>query len=260
MAQKIIKIAVSGKGGVGKTTLSAMLIGALALNGRSVIAVDADPDANLPSALGVPPEETLTPIGEMRDLIRERTGSTDELGGYFKLNPRVDDIPEKFARKIDQIRLLVLGGVDKGGSGCICPSSALLKALLMHLILYENEALIMDMEAGIEHLGRATAQSTDALITVVDEGPWSIQCAHRVHKLAGEIGIKKVLGVANRITDESNLEEIQKKIDPIPLIGHIPYDPRFMKGILGVDTQGALVASAAMRDNLSRARAILEQL
>ena len=143
-----MKIAVSGKGGVGKTTLSSLLAGALALRGRGVIAVDADPDANLGSGLGLPDDEELTPLAAMRDMIAERTGSADNYGGYFKLNPKVDDIPEIYARRIGSVRLLTLGGVKKGGAGCICPASALIKALLTHLVLGRDDVVIMDMEAG----------------------------------------------------------------------------------------------------------------
>ncbi len=119
-----MKIAITGKGGVGKTTLSALLIAAWAQKGHDVIALDADPDANLASALGASAAEQITPLAEMGDMIAERTGSADNAGGYFKLNPRVDDIPEKFAWRLGPIRLLTLGGVSTGGGGCICPASA----------------------------------------------------------------------------------------------------------------------------------------
>ena len=255
-----MKIAISGKGGVGKTTISAMLAGALAAEGRPVIAVDADPDANLGGALGVPASEPLTPIGEMRELIAERTGSDKGYGGYFKINPRVDDLPERFAGGLGAIRLLVLGGIGQGGSGCICPATALLKALLMHLVLREDESLIMDMEAGIEHLGRATAQSVDALLIVVDEGPWSVQCAHRVRKLAGDIGLTHLLAVANQITDAADLNRLREELDPIPLVGKVSYDTRLRGSLFDLDDQGEPVAGAALGDHLAEAREILSQL
>jgi len=162
-----MKVAISGKGGVGKTTLSAMLAGVWALKGRGVIALDADPDANLASALGVAADQEVEPLSEMRDMIAERTNSKkDDYGGYFKLNPKVDDIPETYAKHIGTIRLLTLGGIKHGGAGCICPTSALVKALLTHCVIRRDDAVIMDMEAGIEHLGRATAQAMHALIVV----------------------------------------------------------------------------------------------
>ena len=255
-----MKIAVSGKGGVGKTTLSSMLAGALALRGRTVIAVDADPDANLPSGLGVPDDERITPIADMDEMIAERTGSKRNYGGYFQLNPKVDDIPEQFARRIGNIHLLVLGGVSQGGGGCICPATALVKALLTHLILGRDDAVIMDMEAGIEHLGRATAESTDALVVVVNPAPWSVQTALRVQKLAGEIGLKKFFAVANRVTGPADLDEIQAQLGDIPLIGHIPYDPRLVHGIVTIADGGGIEPTEAFADHRANVEGILSEL
>lgn len=221
---KSLKIAVSGKGGVGKTTLSAMLAGYLGLSGRQVIAVDADPDGNLAAALGVPPDRRTRPLSEMRDLIAERTGSNSGYGGYFKLNPEVSDIPEKYACRIGPIHLLALGGVSRGGGGCICPASALLKALLLHLLVRPGEVVVLDMEAGIEHLGRATAQGVDALIVVVDTSPWSVETAHRIRGLAGDLGLQKVAAVANRLDPAADLEGIRRRLGEIPLIAHLPTD------------------------------------
>ena len=224
------KIAVSGKGGVGKTTLAAMLASYLALSGRRVIAVDADPDSNLAAALSVPPEREIVPLSEMRELIAERTGSESGYGGYFKLNPEVSDIPEKYACQIGPIRLLVLGGVAKGGAGCICPASALLKALLIHLLLRPGEVVILDMEAGIEHLGRATAQNVDALLVVVDASPWSVQTARRIHRLAADIGLRSVAAVANRVDPSADLEPIRDRLGDIPLIAQLPADEGIASG------------------------------
>jgi len=226
-----MKLAISGKGGVGKTTLTAMLAAAQALDGQRVIAIDADPDANLASALGIPADEPILPLAEMRELIRQRTGARQDYGGFFKLNPKVDDLPDQYSRRIGNIRLLVLGGIRRGGEGCMCPASALLKALLIHLVVGRDEALLMDMEAGIEHLGRATAQSMDALLVVVDPTPWSVQTALRVKKLAADLGLKKVLAVANR-ADESQAEGIRRNLGEIPLLGCIATDDRLGGGIV----------------------------
>ncbi|HUS93507.1 MAG TPA: AAA family ATPase [Phycisphaerae bacterium] len=255
-----MKIAVSGKGGVGKTTLSSLLTGVLASRGRGVIALDADPDANLPSALGVPADEPITPIAEMDELIAERTGSKDNYGGYFKLNPKVDDIPEQFARRIGPIRLLVLGGVSQGGAGCICPASAVIKALLSHLVLGRDEAVIMDMEAGIEHLGRATAQSMDALLIVVDPGPWSVQTARRIRGLAAEIGLTKLFAVANRVTAPEDLDRIGSSLGDIPLIGHLPYDPALVGSSSITAADGRVRLSEACRGQGEAVEAILAKL
>jgi len=255
-----MKIAVSGKGGVGKTTLSAMFAAALSLKGRSVMALDADPDANLPAALGVPPDAQPTPLSEMRDLIAERTGATDNYGGYFKLNPKVDDIPEQYATRIGNIRLLVLGGVKKGGAGCICPASALVKALLTHLVIGRDDAVIMDMEAGIEHLGRATAQSTDALVLVVDASPWSVQTALRIRALAGDLGMNRLLAVANRVRESTDVDRIRRELNGIALVGQIPYDERFEAGVARLTEQGELAPAPALREHLQVVEAVLSEV
>ena len=166
-----MKIAVSGKGGVGKTTFSSLLIRAFNDAGKHVLAIDADPDANLAAALGIANAHAITPIAEMKDLIFERTeAQPGTVGGFFKLNPKVDDLPETLAARLENIKLMRLGGVKKGGAGCICPESTLLRALITHVVLARDEVVVMDMEASIEHLGRATAQSVDKLIVVVEPG------------------------------------------------------------------------------------------
>ena len=254
-----MKIAVSGKGGVGKTTLSAMLAVTLSLKGRGVVAIDADPDANLASALGVPPAEHPTPFSEMHELAEERTGAAGP-GGYFKLNPKVDDLPETHATHIGSIRLLALGGVNEGGGGCICPATALVKALLTHLILGRDEDVVMDMEAGIEHLGRATAQSMDAMIIVINESPWSIHTALRIRKLAGDLGMTKLFAVANCVRPSSNMEQVRKELNGIPLIGCIPHDQRLESGVVQSYGPDALEASPAMSEYTDTVARIISQL
>ncbi len=257
-----MKIAISGKGGVGKTTLSASLAAALAMQDRVVIAIDADPDSNLASALGVGDAESITPLAEMHDMIAERTGTGDKFGGYFKLNPKVDDIPENYARRIGNIRLLVLGGVSKGGSGCVCPATTVLKALLLHLLVGRNDAIIMDMEAGIEHLGRATAQSMDALILVVNDSRWSINTALRAAGLAGDLGMTRLFAVANRVTESTDIDSIAEKLGDIPLIGQIPYDERLEQGVLEPSSasNGGIQLSKALSDHLTAVEGILTEV
>ena len=255
-----MKIAITGKGGVGKTTLSAMLATTLSEQGRCVIALDADPDANLASALGVPPDSQPTPLSQMEEMIVERTGAADAAGGYFKLNPKVDDIPDRYAARIGEIRLLTLGGVTKGGGGCICPASALVKALLTHLVLGRDDAIVMDMEAGIEHLGRATAQSMDALIVVVDQGPWSRQTAGRIRELAADLGLTNVVAVANRVTDQSSADAIAKELGDVPLVGWIPYDKHLADGSAGLDGNGRPGPLEWMTDQAPTVRQIISTL
>jgi len=219
-----VKLAVTGKGGVGKTTVAGTLARIFAHRGSIVYAVDADPDANLASAVGIDAEaaEAITPISGMTDLIRERTGS--EPGSstpVYKMNPRVDDLPASLSTEAHGVRLLRLGTVKKGGGGCICPESALLKSLLVHLMLNENEVVIVDMEAGIEHLGRATARGVDAMLVVVEPGRRSVQTAGAIVRLAGEIGIARILVLVNKVT-ESDTDFCDSLGDEFEVIGCLP--------------------------------------
>ncbi len=220
-----MKIAISGKGGVGKTLLASLLAKMFAESGYSVIAIDADPDANLAATLGFPHPEQITPISEMSDLIEERTGAKPgQPAPYFKLNPKVDDIPEKYALKQNGIRLMRMGRIKKGGTGCYCPENALLKALLSHLLVARNEVVILDMEAGIEHLGRATAGVVNKLIVVVEPGRRSIETALSIEKLAGEIDLQNVAVVGNKVRNQSDREFIISSLPGFEFLGFIPYD------------------------------------
>jgi len=222
-----MKIAITGKGGVGKTTFAGVLSKVLAEDGYKVLAVDADPDANLSMALGFPEEKisSITPLSEIKDLIAQRTEARPGLTGQmFKLNPKVDDIPEKYCIEHEGVKLLVMGTVKAGGTGCICPEHAFLRALMQHLLLGSQEALIMDMEAGIEHLGRATADCVDAFIVVVEPGQRSIQTLKTIRKLAGDLGIKKVFAVGNKIRNQEERDFIQKACENVPVLGFLNYD------------------------------------
>ena len=229
-----MKIAVSGKGGVGKTTLSAFLVRWFAANGNQVLAIDADPDSNLGHALGVVDAFEILPIVAMKDLIAERTESSPGgFGGFFKMNPKVDDLPEKVAVRVgDNIRLMVMGGIKKGGSGCVCPESVLLKNLAMHLMLRRDEVVIMDMEAGIEHLGRATSKAVDALIMVVEPGRRSIDTALRIRHLAGDIGIERLAVVGNKVRGDHDREFLKEHLPGFTLLGFIPFDDQIIEADL----------------------------
>ncbi len=220
---KLSKIAVSGKGGVGKTTLSALLAHIYAERGRDVTVIDADPVGGLAQALGFPDHlvAKVKPVSEMDDLIYERTGAKPGTsGGFFSMNPRVDDIPERFSISHQGIRFLRLGTIETGGSGCICPESALLRALVTHLLLYRDEMLILDMEAGVEHLGRATAQAVDAFLVVLEPGRRSLTTAERVRVLAQDIGITHVYAVGNKVRDQRDWEFLTQH-SPVPALGYL---------------------------------------
>ena len=224
----MIKIAISGKGGVGKTTLSGTLARLFARNGYDVLAIDADPSMNLASALGI--KSSPKPLTEYKELIDERAGGP---AGVFKLNPKVDDIIEKFGIVgPDNVKLLVLGTIERGGSGCMCPASSFLKALMRHVILKINSVVILDMEAGIEHLGRGTTKGIDYMIIVVEPGVRSIDTAGRIAELGRQIGISKFGVVINKAGNE--VKEIEEKLRTfdLPVIGVIPFDRGLIKADL----------------------------
>ncbi len=228
-----MKIAVSGKGGVGKTTFSSLLIRTLSAEGKQVLAIDADPDANLAAAVGVQGADKIVPIAEMKDLIYERTeAKPGTVGGFFKLNPKVDDLPDDLSVKLENIKLMRLGSVKKGGSGCLCPESTLLKALVTYVVLSRNEFVVLDMEAGIEHLGRATASGVDKLIVVVEPGRRSIDTADNIKRLASEINLSKIAVVGNKIRTPKDEEFLRKNLDGFEFIGFIPYDDNLIESDL----------------------------
>jgi len=220
-----MKIAISGKGGVGKTMLASLLSRTFAEAGYSVLAIDADPNSNLAATLGFPHPDDITPISEMSALIEERTGvPPGKTGGFFKLNPKVDDLPEKYYHQYDGIKLMVMGRIKKGGTGCYCPENALLQALITHLLLERDEVVILDMEAGVEHLGRATAKAVDKLIIVVEPGRTSVETAYRIDKLAREIGLHNIAIVANKVRSQSEREFLTSSLQGFTFLGFIPYD------------------------------------
>jgi CO dehydrogenase maturation factor len=219
-----MKIAVSGKGGVGKTTFSALLIRALSDMGKKVLAIDADPDANLAAALGIPDADRILPIAEMKEMIFERTGAQPgTMGGFFKLNPQVDDLPDTYSIRKDNIKMMRLGSVKKGGGGCLCPESTLLKSLVMHIVLARDEVVVMDMEAGIEHLGRATAKAVDRLIVVVEPGRRSIDTAEHIRRLAKEIHLERIAVVGNKIRSPKDEAFLREHLSDFEIIGFLPY-------------------------------------
>jgi CO dehydrogenase maturation factor len=227
--------------------------------GQRVLAIDADPNANLASALGFPEEVVaqITPIAEMEELIYERTGAKPgEYGGFFKLNPRVDDIPDRFSAEWRGVRLLVMGSIKGGGSGCVCPESALLKNLVTHLLLQRSEVIILDMEAGIEHLGRGTAQAVDAMIVVVEPGQRSLQTAQTISRLAADIGINEIYVVGNKVRGQADRDFITEGLPGFKILGFLSESPLAIeadrRGISVFDLDPQMVEEAqAIADGLS---------
>jgi len=239
-----IKIAIGGKGGVGKTTVCAILAQLFAESGFDVLAIDADPDANLASALGVASDQSPEPLINMKDLIAERTGTgKDAVGAYFKLNPKVSDLPEKYWHESNGLKLLVLGAITQAGSGCACPEGAFLKALLRHTILQRQEMVLVDLAAGVEFMGRASVQGIDALVLVVEPGGRSIETANNMAKMGRELGIECVAAIANKITETSQTDAIISQLQDVDLLGNLQYSRSLQQAdlgrapVLGADTE-----------------------
>lgn len=230
-----MKVAVTGKGGVGKTTFSAILARLYAQEGKSVLAADVDPDANLGLALGFSEEELdeITPISKMKDFAKERTGA-NETNKFFKINPKVDDIPDRFAKTCNGVKLLVMGTVDVAGAGCVCPEHVILKRLISHLMLQSDDVVIMDMEAGLEHLGRGTAENMEQFVVVIEPGARSIQTYKNVKRLASQLGIKRVRVVANKVRNKEDEEFVKSRIPEEDLLGFVHYNV----DVIDADRQG----------------------
>ena len=253
-----MKVAITGKGGVGKTTFASTLARLYADEGRTVLAADVDPDANLGLALGLSQEEVdeIVPISRMRSLVEERTGA-NAANKFFKLNPYVADIPDTFSKDINGVKLLVMGTVDLGGSGCVCPEHVMLKAVLSNLTYRKNDVVIMDMEAGLEHLGRGTAANMDQFIVVIEPGARSVQTYRNVKRLANDLGIQKVRVVANKVRDEGDETFIRSAIPAEDLLGLIHYNSE----IIDADRKGKSPYDFSLTaiEEIRKIKAVLDQ-
>ncbi len=253
-----MKLAVTGKGGVGKSTVSALLAHALRLSGRRVFAVDADPDSNLAAVMGHPNPGAIRPLVELKDLIEERTGAKPgATGGVFRLNPLVDDVPDKYSVELDGVRVLVIGALKKGGAGCYCPENAFLRALTQHLFLAEDAALVMDMEAGVEHLGRGTVAGVDYLLVVLEPGRRSVETALRIEQMAGDLGLRRIGAVGNKIRSPVEETFLRRALPSMDFVGFLPYDDRVREA----EMAGRPVAEASevLRERIQSAVKLLER-
>jgi CO dehydrogenase maturation factor len=223
-----MKIAITGKGGTGKTTVAALFSHLFRKNGYEVMAVDADPDANLAEALGATEKEraSIIPISAQRKLIEERTGAKPrQFGQLFRLNPTVKDIPDRLGVSIRGIKLIVMGGIVQGGDGCACPENVLLRSLLSEIILNRKEAVVVDMEAGIEHLGRATAKFIDIMVIVVEPGKRSIETAATTLNLGRQLGIERFGVIGNKFQNQEQEKWMRNQFPEDLYMGSLSYSP-----------------------------------
>jgi len=254
-----MKIAIGGKGGVGKTTVCSVWAQLFANEGHDVLAIDADPSLSLGAAFGLPAGQSPKPLIEMKDLIEERTGvRRDASGTYFRLNPAVSDLPEEHWLKVGNVKLLVLGALTRAGGGCACPEGAFLKALLTHTILQRQELVLVDLAAGVEFMGRASVQGVDAFVVVVEPGSRSIEVAANIAAMARELGIGCIGAIANKITEPAQVDVIRSGLSGIPLLGTLAYS----KAVQEADLKRSPViqADAALVQELDRARRRLVDL
>lgn len=253
-----MKLAVTGKGGVGKTTVSALLAHALKVSGHSVVAIDCDPDSNLLACMGYPNPDEVKPLVALKDLIEEKMGvKPGTTGAMFRLNPFVEDIPSRYAITLDGVRVLVAGAVKKGGSGCYCPENALVRALISHLLIDKDTALVLDMEAGVEHLGRGTVKAVDTLLIVAEPGRRSVETALRVKDMAADLGLTRVLAIGNKVRSEHEGAFLKEALGDIELVGLLPYDGRIRDAEIA--GRSVVTASEQMQASVQDIMRIIEE-
>jgi CO dehydrogenase maturation factor len=254
-----MKIAIGGKGGVGKTTVCAVWAQLFAGEGHDVLAIDADPSLGLGAAFGLSVEQTPKPLIEMKDLIAERVGTRkDPVGAYFRLNPHVSDLPQEHWLQVGNVKLLVLGAVTRAGGGCACPEGAFLKALLTHTMLQRRELVLVDLAAGVESMGRASVQGIDAFVVVVEPGSRSLETARNIITMARDLGIGCIAAIANKVTEPGQIDVIRSQLNGVPLLGSLAYSKSVQEADL--HRMPVMQADAAIVQELDRARQRLAQL
>jgi len=223
-----LKIAVSGKGGAGKSTVSAQLVRCFTLQQKPVFAVDADPDANLGLVLGLDPEQldSLRPLIELQDVI---TAKNFGGGSFVDLNPDVDDVLENYTLQDGILRFLKMGAIKQGGSACYCKENSFLNAVLTTMLLDRPEAVVLDMSAGIEHLTRGTARGIRMMLVVVEPTRAGVSTARAVDRLSADLQIEQVLFVGNKVRSDEDRAYLESSLPPERFAGMVPFSEQVLE-------------------------------
>ena len=260
-----IRIVITGKGGVGKTTITALLAHLFAGSGYTTLAIDEDPQMNLPYAIGIPRDEgdRIVPLSKNFDYVEEKTGARPGAGWgmMLKLNPDVEDVVERFGVKgPGGVNVLVMGTIEQAAGGCLCPENTLLEAVIHYVSLRKNEVILMDTPAGVEHFGRTIARGFDQALLVTDPTFNAVKVVRHATQLARGLGIRTIWLVINRVRSENDVQKVRElmgvEMQLVAGLFSLPYDENVIA--CEPDVRPLLDRASPFIDRLRDIRARLE--